>query len=91
MKYIFTHRMWILLSISILFSCESEDDKRSKKLLSGDIWKIDATYKNLLASLKGEEALKQVELRDYYDTRGNYFEKISTPRESYNIMRNICH
>jgi hypothetical protein len=77
--------MWILLLVSILFSCESEDDKRSKKLLSGDIWKIDATYKNLLASLKGEEALKQEELRDYYDARGKYFEKISTPRESYNI------
>ena len=82
MKYVFTHRMWILLSVSILFSCESEDDKRSNTLLSADIWKIDATYKNLLASLKGEEARKQDELRDNYDTRVKYFDKISTPRAS---------
>ncbi len=85
MDYLFSNKMWILLSIAILFSCESEDDKRSKNLLSADIWKIDATYKNLLASLKGEEARKQNELRDYYDTRVKYFEKISAPRESYNI------
>jgi len=85
MKYIFSNRMWILLAGAILFSCESEDDKRSNKLLSADIWKIDATYKNLLASLKGEEARKQDELRDYYNTRVKYFDKISTPRESYNI------
>ncbi len=85
MKYIYTCRMWILLSGAILFSCESEGDKRSKTLLSADIWKIDATYKNLLASLKGEEARKQDELRDYYGTRVKYFDKISAPRESYNI------
>lgn len=85
MDYLFSNRMWILLSIAILFSCESEDDKRSKNLLSADIWKIDATYKNLLASLKGEEARKQNELRDYYDTRVKYFDKINASRESYNI------
>lgn len=85
MDYLFSNRMWILFTIAILFSCESEDDKRSKNLLSADIWKIDATYKNLLASLKGEEARKQNELRDYYDTRVKYFDKINASRESYNI------
>jgi len=85
MKYIFTYRMWILLSGAILFSCESEGDKKSKTLLSADIWKIDAIYKNLLASLEGEKARKQDELRDYYDARVKYFDKISTPRESYDI------